>query len=95
MDERNKDVRKSVIKNEIKAEAKHDSKEKSEKSDKSTEKSEKSDQGILDTGAELKRALEAWNDLAAQAPAPSADEKLLHDVQHLLKQLKSKIEEFK
>ena len=55
----------------------------------------KPDQGILETGAELKRALDAWNELAAQAPTQSADEILLQDVQNLLKQLKSKIEEFK
>ncbi len=53
------------------------------------------DQGILETGAELKRALDAWNELAGQAPTPAADEKLIQDVQILLKQLKSKIEEFK
>lgn len=94
MNEKNKDVRKSVTKNENKAlkEAA------SAASGASTAKSDgplKPEKTLLDTGADLKRALDAWNDLAAQAPAPSADEKLLHDVQNLLKQLKSKIEEFK
>ena len=65
------------------------------KNSQQNETSTKADLGILDTGVELKRALEAWNELAAQAPAQSADEKLLQDVQNLLKQLKSKIEEFK
>lgn len=50
---------------------------------------------ILETGAELKKALAAWDDLSKQAQGPSADEQVLSEVKSLLKELKSKIEEFK
>jgi hypothetical protein len=50
---------------------------------------------ILETGVELKKALAAWDDLSKEPQGPSADEQVLNDVKNLLKELKSKIEEFK
>lgn len=50
---------------------------------------------ILETGAELKKALAAWDELSKEPQGPSADEQMLNDVKDLLKELKSKIEEFK
>ncbi len=50
---------------------------------------------IVETGDELKKALEAWDTLSKQAPKPTAEEQVLSDVKNLLKELKSKIEEFK
>lgn len=49
------------------------------------------------TGADLKKALEAWDQLSLNlddAGALSSDEQMLQDMQKLLKQLQSKIEEF-
>ena len=57
--------------------------------------SENSEQ-LSRTGADLKKALEAWDELSAnlQDGQLSADEQMLQDMQKLLKQLQSKIEEF-
>lgn len=49
---------------------------------------------ILETGLELKKALADWDDLAKTCQGPSANEQMLKDVQLLLKELKTKIEEF-
>lgn len=49
---------------------------------------------ILQTGLELKKALADWDDLAKICQGPSADEQMLKDVQGLLKELKTQIEEF-
>ncbi len=102
MNEQNKHVRKSAnksgtksgVKSDAKSDLKADSKSDS-KLDSQSGSQERPEKGLLDSGIELKKALDAWNELAAQAPTQSADEKLLQDVQQLLKQLKSKIEEFK
>lgn len=50
---------------------------------------------ILETGTELKKALDAWDELSREPQAIPADEQMLSDVKDLLKQLKNKIEEFK
>jgi len=50
---------------------------------------------ILETGKELKRALDAWDEISREPQAVPADEQMLSDVKDLLKQLKDKIEEFK
>lgn len=94
MNEQNKHVRKSANKSGTKSGVKSDAKSDS-KLDSQSGSQERPEKGLLDSGIELKKALDAWNELAAQAPTQSADEKLLQDVQQLLKQLKSKIEEFK
>ena len=50
---------------------------------------------ILETGNELKRALDAWDELSKEPQGVPADEQMLNDVKDLLKTLKDKIEEFK
>jgi hypothetical protein len=50
---------------------------------------------ILETRNELKKALDAWEELSKEPQAVSADEQMLNDVKDLLKQLQNKLEEFK
>lgn len=50
---------------------------------------------LLNSGTDLKKALDAWEELSQQPLAPSPNEQMLNDVKDLLKQLKNKIEEFK
>jgi hypothetical protein len=50
---------------------------------------------IVETGNELKKALQAWDDLSAQPLAPPADEQRLSDVKDLLKQIKTQLEKLK
>ncbi len=50
---------------------------------------------ILETSTDLKKALEAWDNLSQQQPKPPADEQMLSDVKDLLKQLKTQIEDLK
>ncbi|MEZ0390703.1 MAG: hypothetical protein ACAH59_00710 [Pseudobdellovibrionaceae bacterium] len=50
---------------------------------------------ILETRNELKKALDAWEDLSQEPQGLSADQQMLNDVKDLLKQLQNKIEEFK
>lgn len=49
---------------------------------------------ISEAGFELKKALEAWDELSQHSSAISADDQLLEDVQSLLKKLKSQIDQF-
>ena len=51
---------------------------------------------ILETGLELKKALADWDELAktCEEHGLSADQQMLKDVQSLLKELKTQIEEF-
>jgi len=50
---------------------------------------------ILETSSDLKKALDAWDNLSQQHIKPAADEQLMSDVKDLLKQLKSQIEDLK
>ena len=50
---------------------------------------------VAEVGHELKKALEAWEDLSQQDLGISADEQRLEDIQSLLKKLKTQIEEFR
>ena len=50
---------------------------------------------ISEVGCELKKALEAWEDLNKQVPRLSADEQMLQDMQSLLKKLQNQMEEFR
>lgn len=62
-----------------------------------TEKDSATPEQLSRTGSDLKRALEAWDQLSFKmdsSNAISADEQMLQDMQKLLKQLQSKIEEF-
>lgn len=49
---------------------------------------------ISEAGLQLKKALDAWDDLSKQDLGISADEQMLEDMQSLLKRLKNQIEDF-
>ncbi len=50
---------------------------------------------LAEVGQELKKALDAWEDLSQQDLGISADEQRLEDLQALLKKLKDQIEDFR
>lgn len=55
----------------------------------------KSVEKVAEVGLDLKKALEAWEDLSQQDLGISADEQRLEDLQALLKKLKDQIEDFR
>lgn len=48
---------------------------------------------ISEAGFELKKALDAWEDLNRQNLGVPADEQMLDDIQSLLKRLKTQLED--
>lgn len=50
---------------------------------------------LAEVGHDLKKALEAWEDLSQQDLGISADQQRLEDLQSLLKKLKDQIEDFR
>jgi hypothetical protein len=49
---------------------------------------------LLATGHELKEALKNWDELSKLPPEMSPDDKMLQDVQSLLKEIKSQLSQF-
>jgi hypothetical protein len=49
---------------------------------------------LLASGHELKAALKNWEELSKLPPEMSPDDKMLQDVQSLLKEIKSQLSEF-
>lgn len=51
-------------------------------------------QKMLETGKELRKALQSWDTLTQTCQGPSADEQILVEVQTLLKELKNQLKDF-
>ena len=51
-------------------------------------------QKMLETGKELRKALQSWESLTQTCQGPSADEQMLIEVQTLLKELKNQLKDF-
>ncbi len=51
-------------------------------------------QKMLETGKELRKALQSWDTLTQTCQGPSADEQMLIEVQTLLKELKNQLKDF-
>lgn len=95
MDESNKDASQSAnsdSKPEVSNESQAEIQKETQTGPKERAQSRKK---LLNSGTDLKKALDAWEEISQKPLAPSPNEQMLNDVKDLLKQLKDKIEEFK